>query len=337
MGGSLSLAKAESSIGPLPQPITAATHAAQPQRCSSMKTIIRPALTSLAIGLVAPASVAAPCTTCSVEINHSYRTTASRGDPNLFVVFADQRSSAADPSLNATTVLGTSTASSGIGVLKSAATFTGSLANMPLYRQDDQVLAAATFSDKLRFGGNGTDLLNVNVSLPFEYILGSGNPNVRAMSVTIQFTGYFLDFQRQRSQAVIDGVAGSVITDPTIYFAPQFKVDISANDGGSFLLPVSHLFRLHANTDYQMFVRLDTVATNSRSTRLADASHTLNIGPFTGDFTSVTSTNYGVLGSGGYPPAAAVPEPATWAMLIAGFGFVGIAARRRRQAGGLPA
>ncbi|KAB7645418.1 PEPxxWA-CTERM sorting domain-containing protein [Polymorphobacter fuscus] len=28
--------------------------------------------------------------------------------------------------------------------------------------------------------------------------------------------------------------------------------------------------------------------------------------------------------------AAAVPEPQTWAMLIAGFGFVGIAARRRR-------
>jgi hypothetical protein len=28
---------------------------------------------------------------------------------------------------------------------------------------------------------------------------------------------------------------------------------------------------------------------------------------------------------------AAVPEPATWAMLIAGFGFVGAAARRRRN------
>ena len=26
-----------------------------------------------------------------------------------------------------------------------------------------------------------------------------------------------------------------------------------------------------------------------------------------------------------------VPEPATWALLIAGFGMVGVAARRRRQ------
>ncbi len=30
-------------------------------------------------------------------------------------------------------------------------------------------------------------------------------------------------------------------------------------------------------------------------------------------------------------PTAAVPEPATWAMLIAGFGAVGLVARRRRK------
>lgn len=30
------------------------------------------------------------------------------------------------------------------------------------------------------------------------------------------------------------------------------------------------------------------------------------------------------------PPTGAIPEPATWAMLIAGFGLVGVAARRRR-------
>ena len=31
-------------------------------------------------------------------------------------------------------------------------------------------------------------------------------------------------------------------------------------------------------------------------------------------------------------PSVAVPEPASWAMLIAGFGLVGAAARRRRTA-----
>jgi hypothetical protein len=28
----------------------------------------------------------------------------------------------------------------------------------------------------------------------------------------------------------------------------------------------------------------------------------------------------------------AVPEPATWAMMIAGFGLIGVAARRQRRA-----
>ena len=32
------------------------------------------------------------------------------------------------------------------------------------------------------------------------------------------------------------------------------------------------------------------------------------------------------------PPVGGVPEPATWAILIAGFGFVGTAMRRRRIA-----
>ena len=31
-------------------------------------------------------------------------------------------------------------------------------------------------------------------------------------------------------------------------------------------------------------------------------------------------------------PMGAIPEPATWAMMILGFGFVGAAARRRRLA-----
>ncbi|WP_426169167.1 PEPxxWA-CTERM sorting domain-containing protein [Sandarakinorhabdus sp. DWP1-3-1] len=39
---------------------------------------------------------------------------------------------------------------------------------------------------------------------------------------------------------------------------------------------------------------------------------------------------YGVLSEGG--AGATVPEPASWAMLIAGFGLVGAAARRRRMA-----
>jgi len=50
--------------------------------------------------------------------------------------------------------------------------------------------------------------------------------------------------------------------------------------------------------------------------------HTLGDSPFAGRAT--LSYNFAV-------PSAVVPEPATWAMLIAGFGLVGAAARQRRR------
>jgi hypothetical protein len=45
---------------------------------------------------------------------------------------------------------------------------------------------------------------------------------------------------------------------------------------------------------------------------------------FEGSYILATGTADGV------PPTGGVPEPATWAMLITGFGLVGYAARRRR-------
>ena len=44
----------------------------------------------------------------------------------------------------------------------------------------------------------------------------------------------------------------------------------------------------------------------------------------------ITSTYFG---SSSEAPAAAIPEPATWAMMLAGFGLAGAAARRRSPAG----
>ncbi len=45
---------------------------------------------------------------------------------------------------------------------------------------------------------------------------------------------------------------------------------------------------------------------------------------------NATGGNFTASGSGTF--AGAIPEPATWAMMIAGFGLVGAAARRRRMA-----
>ncbi|WP_136163168.1 PEPxxWA-CTERM sorting domain-containing protein [Sphingomonas flavalba] len=52
------------------------------------------------------------------------------------------------------------------------------------------------------------------------------------------------------------------------------------------------------------------------------------------DFNRAGLSNVRVYSTGTYtPPTNAVPEPATWAMLIAGFGLAGVAARRRRRTG----
>lgn len=61
---------------------------------------------------------------------------------------------------------------------------------------------------------------------------------------------------------------------------------------------------------------------------------------FTATETSHVLTLFANGGPGGLPPFSLldnvvvydVPEPSTWAMLIAGFGLVGVAARRRRMA-----
>jgi hypothetical protein len=51
-----------------------------------------------------------------------------------------------------------------------------------------------------------------------------------------------------------------------------------------------------------------------------------------GTLTSLSGTlTMGTDGTYGYPAAAAVPEPATWAMMIGGFGLIGAASRRRAR------
>lgn len=61
------------------------------------------------------------------------------------------------------------------------------------------------------------------------------------------------------------------------------------------------------------------------------------IGPFVGSsdviyFTVLPGSGNDFLGTGLYRLQAAIPEPATWAMMIGGFGLAGVAIRRQRPA-----
>ncbi|WP_017667489.1 cistern family PEP-CTERM protein [Sandarakinorhabdus sp. AAP62] len=78
-------------------------------------------------------------------------------------------------------------------------------------------------------------------------------------------------------------------------------------------------------------------ATQTFSLSFANPITSVTFNNFIIRYQSVTGTTLGTsgigLGGNGFiPGGGAVPEPATWAMLLTGFGLVGFAARRRRGA-----
>jgi len=129
---------------------------------------------------------------------------------------------------------------------------------------------------------------------------------------------------------------------------------VTTNGGGAFPV-VSWIFNVPGQTDNVIDINLQDGVNNSHQIGLLETNGVLNhlfYLPFSGIGTSATlitantsfssnlfcqndpncmgtqllsvGTNTAVLGTG------AVPEPASWAMLIAGFGLTGAAARRRR-------
>ncbi|WP_419809613.1 PEPxxWA-CTERM sorting domain-containing protein [Sphingomonas sp.] len=71
-----------------------------------------------------------------------------------------------------------------------------------------------------------------------------------------------------------------------------------------------------------------TAQTSSSFRLVAGQSYTIG---FVGDYNGTDSTSF----IDGISLAGAVPEPATWALMIVGFGAVGGSLRRRRSVGGL--
>lgn len=82
-----------------------------------------------------------------------------------------------------------------------------------------------------------------------------------------------------------------------------------------------------------------TTALQTFSLTFANAITSVTFNDFVLRYQSITGSQFGDsgiglgTGGGGFDPGGGeVPEPATWAMLIAGFGLVGAAARRRHAA-----
>jgi hypothetical protein len=102
------------------------------------------------------------------------------------------------------------------------------------------------------------------------------------------------------------------------------KID-GAGSSGSF----------HDSTDFGTIVYTSDIVHNLGSTPAADFSIALNairspLGASPGD----ALNSFKAAASGAF--SIAVPEPATWAMMITGIGLLGLAARRRRASSPIP-
>ena len=86
----------------------------------------------------------------------------------------------------------------------------------------------------------------------------------------------------------------------------------------------------HLFNDITMITKFKLLTLSASFGPLTSTSITKNFGLVgtTGGFLTFTNSS-NVQFSGQVGPVAAVPEPATWAMMIAGFGLAGAAMRRR--------
>jgi PEP-CTERM motif-containing protein len=191
-----------------------------------------------------------------------------------------------------------------------------------------------------------TDTVTYNSAPTDSFIYGSGNDYVPANSavLTSEFTELALRFHQTFVAAPASDGSGvysfALGTDPM-----SFDWGIDGFSDGALITLVN--LATNAKFSYNPFFDGNDNTGSATDGDLAQNSFRLNwagIGfdPAVNDTYSATLTAgghsltaYAKLGTGA--PVPGVPEPATWAMMLLGFGAVGFAMRRKSSAGMLQA
>lgn len=171
------------------------------------------------------------------------------------------------------------------------------------------------------------------------------------LTVTIQSTGSgfikpdpYNDFDRKlATTASYVSIAFEQLGDDGLYFRTIDRVEYYAQFADTGLTLTTLSFNAGAGQFYP-YLSASTcytgaAAATSESYSPPCGSYYLNAsfgGPpveeFSGSVTSVKIANGDTTGGLGIIYGSVVPEPATWALMLAGFGMVGFAMRRRRVA-----
>jgi hypothetical protein len=211
--------------------------------------------------------------------------------------------------------------------------------------------AAATF---VNAGDSYTAYMNGLVDS-----IGGGTTPVPGLlaELTFTFTGFsgqFANFDYKVVNTSVAPMIGSAVkvfafdvTSATVVSGSTATGDYSTvvlNSGAGFpnVGSVNRLFELCFNSGNagncsgggNGGTEINQTDTGTMSIKLASAVNTITLGNFGVRWQELDSPSLNLNGGSGvgdqYTPTDVIPEPATWAMLIAGFGVVGATMRRRR-------
>jgi len=167
--------------------------------------------------------------------------------------------------------------------------------------------------DRLRFVTDGDQNLRINPNNAVTLIDGAINP----MDLNLIGVAYANNFAGALATTLfgIDSLTGSLVR--------------SVNPNAGTYIPVGSLGLGPIGSDAR--VGFDIVGRNNAYLALNDSFYSVNLA-------NGSATLIGQIGAGNVRGLTAnIPEPATWAMLICGFGIMGAALRRSRWRRALPA
>jgi hypothetical protein len=194
--------------------------------------------------------------------------------------------------------------------------------------------AAAYSSDKVIFDGTGQQLMR------FEFSVDGAMTQVGTSEGLLRFA------YQIGSDPIYGGLTGYLRSTDTLSLSGQgdltgFLLTPGSISGSGTVYTFDTLVNLGVATDFNIGLYVAVYpGWNGGSSIDADFSHTLRLSGIkaVGSDGSVLDTVVTGLGSSGYLydangshlVTAAVPEPATWTMMIVGFGAIGGAIRRRK-------
>jgi hypothetical protein len=294
-----------------------------------------PMAAAAVLGMAATAAAAVPTPGTTIKIG----VTENSADSDIV-----DSATTGSQSFSGSTGSSTYFAEAGPGILKVKGTTTGPVNNSLTSSQlINGVGVAASFTDVITVNAPGLTSGSFVATILIDGALSSAAAGGGAVvaftnSITRVEVAGLADpvFEFRVDQSNYNGFVGGQATLTRGRFGPPYVGPLTG--AFTFSIPFENLTGQTVTITQTCGVNARTYKVGDTSSGGCDYSHTITWGGINQvlDQNNAPVTNFTALGSNGtnYAQsfAPAVPEPSSWAMLIAGFGLVGAAARRQKRA-----